>query len=390
MNSRLRIVVLGYIVRGPLGGMTWHYLQYVLGLRRLGHEVLYVEDSGDDDWSCYDPRTGAIGPDYSYGISYVSTVFKKADLESWAYYDAHSDTWLGPLGSTAPRMGRTSDILINVSGSNEMRSWTDDIPYRVFIDTDPAFTQIRNRLEPKRMDRALAHNVFMTFGENVGRPDTSLVDDGFRWKPTRQPIVLDRWPVTTPSISSPFRTVMQWESYPKLEYEGQSLGMKSESFRSYIDLPKRTGAVMEMAVGGPDLPHKELEQKGWRLTDPLQVARDPWTYRDYIAGSIGEFSVAKAGYVSADTGWFSERSAGFLASGRPVVVQDSGFSRWLNVDAGVLAFSNFEEATSAIDDVRSRPDHHAKAARTVAEDYFRSDLVLGELLEEAMDGDHNR
>jgi hypothetical protein len=384
MSSRLRVVVLGYIVRGPLGGMTWHYLQYVLGLARLGHEVLYIEDSGDDPWSCYDPRTGEVGPDCAFGVAYASSVFEGVGFSgSWGYYDAHTDTWHGSHGSKISKSAADADLLINVSGSNELRSWADGVPRRVYVDTDPAFTQVGNLKDSKRMNRTLAHNVFVSFGENVSTAESQIVDDGMPWRATRQPIVLEQWSVSEPIGGAPLRTVMQWDSYPKLDFEGQSLGMKSESFRDYLDLPGRTNASMEIAVGGPNVPWDELKKEGWRLVNPLEVARDPFSYREYIAGSAGEFSVAKAGYVSARTGWFSERSAAFLASGRPVVVQDTGFSTWLGVGSGVLTFSTPTEAESAIDEIQTRPAHHGRAARKVAESLFDSDAVLSDLVEVA-------
>jgi hypothetical protein len=371
-----RILVLGYLVRGPLGGLAWHHLQYVLGLARLGHDVHFLEDS-DDYPSCYDPSRDVVDSDPSYGLSFTAHAFDTLGLpDRWAYYDAHTSRWLGPAASHALEICASAEVVLNVSGVNPLRPWLARVPRRVFIDTDPAFTQIRHLTDPAARARALAHTTFFTFAQNLAE----VPGDGIAWQPTRQPIVLDAWPVTPGPRGGRFATVMQWDSYRAREYDGRRYGMKSDSFAPYIDLPARAGSRFELALGSATAPREMLEAKGWLLRDPRPPTRDPWTYQRYIRESKGEWSVAKHGYVITNSGWFSERSAAWLASGRPVVTQDTGFSRWLPTGAGLLSFTTAEEALAAIEEIDRRYEDHCQAAREIAATHFDSDTVLAELL----------
>ena len=381
----MRVLVLGYIVRGPLGGHAWHHLQYVLGLHRLGHDVYFLEDS-DDFESCYDPTNHEMTADPTFGLAFAAGIFARSGLpERWAYYDAHTATWRGPSASNALELCQTAHICLNVSGVNPLREWTMGVPVRALIDTDPAFTQVRNVANPETLRSALRHNAFLTFGENIGLADCTIPPDGLAWMPTRQPIVLDAWPVTTGPRDGNFSTMMQWESYPTLYHDGRTYGMKSLSFTPYFDLPSRTaGSRLEVAIGGASAPRDRLRELGWVVRDPYELSRDPWVYQDFIQRSKAEFSVAKHGYVTTNSGWFSDRSAEYLASGRPVVTQETGFSRWLKADDGVIAFRSPEQASAAIERVCRDYERHCRAARAVAEEYFDARRVLSALLERAM------
>lgn len=381
--SRLRIVVLGYVVRGPLGGLAWHYLQYVLGLARLGHDVFFLEDS-DDYASCYDPVRNVMGRDPTYGLNFAGRAFLGLGLESrWTYYDLHENRWLGPAAAQALDICRSADVLLNLSCVNPVRSWLEDVPVRILVDTDPVFTQIRHLTSPSARARAAAHTAFFSYGENIGQPGCTIPDDGLAWQPTRQPVVLKAWTPTPGPAGAPLSTVMLWDSYPTAAFDGVHYGMKSESFADYIDLPLQTRARFELALGCSTETRERLGRHGWGILDPREPTSDPWTYQDYILRSKGEFSVAKHGYVVSQSGWFSERSAAYLASGRPVVVQDTGFSRWLDADGGVMAFRNVGDARAAIERLDASYEQHCVAARAVAEDYFDSDAVLADLLERA-------
>jgi len=383
-SDALRIIVLGYLVRCPIGGMAWHHMQYAIGLAELGHDVWFIEDSGDDAWSCYDPTRGVTGPDPSYGLRFASSALARVGLgDRWAYHDALAGTWHGPAADTAVNACADADLVLNLSNANVLRPWLHAAPVRALIDTDPVFTQLRHLCDADRRARALQHNAFFTFGENICR-DTAIPDDGLPWRPTRQPVVLDKWRATPGPSTKPFTTVMQWESYPSIEYRGQQYGMKSDSFVSYADLPSRTGQVLELALGGESAPRKALRRNGWKLRDPLRPTKDPWTYQRYIRRSKGEFSVAKHGYVVGRSGWFSERSAAYLASGRPVVVQDTGFSDWIDTGCGVVAFGSPEEAVAGLQDVDRRYALHCRAAREIAEAYFDAGKVLSALVDSAM------
>jgi hypothetical protein len=380
-GCRLRIIVLGYIVRGPLGGLAWHHLQYVMGLSLLGHEVYFVEDS-DDYEGCYNPQTGITGSDPSYGLRFAEHSFKMVELQDrWAYYDAHTLCWHGPCAENIMGICEHADVLLNVSGVNPIRPWFGNIPIRVLIDTDPAFTQIRHLNDPAARQLALKHNVFLTFAENFGTEGCVVPDDGLPWQATRQPVVLQAWPVVPAPKDGNFTTVMQWDSYKVREHNGIRYGMKSSSFEPYLDLPRYTDARLELAVGSETAPRKLLKENGWLVCDPLEVTRDLNTYRQYIQRSKAEFSIAKHGYVVTRSGWFSERSANYLASGRPVLVQETGFSSWMNSGAGVIAFNSPDEAIAGIEQIYRNYALHCEAARAVAEAYFDSSMVLTGMIE---------
>jgi hypothetical protein len=383
-TNRLRIVLLGYIVRGPIGGMTWHHLQYILGLRALGHEVLFLEDS-DDYPSCYDPSRHVVDCNATYGLKYADGIFRRYNLgENWAYYDAHGDSWHGPAANVAIPFCTEANLLINVSGVNPLRDWTASIQRRAFVDTDPAFTQVGHLNDERKHHRASAHNLFFSFGENIGQAQTNVPQDGFAWMPTRQPIFLDAWQMTMPERGAPMTTVMQWDSYPAAEYGGQRYGLKSQSFAEVAELPRLHDEVFEVALGGHAAPREDLKALGWRITDPLEVTRDPWAYQEFLQQSKAEFSVAKQGYVVSRCGWFSERSACYLASGRPVITQETGFSDNLPTGHGLWSFSDMPSALAALGALNSGYDKHCRAARDIAEACFDSSRVLSSLVNRAM------
>jgi len=383
-TEKLSILVLGYIVRGPLGGMAWHHLQYVMGLYHLGHDVYFIEDSGDYP-SCYDPSKHVTDTDPTYGLKFIDRTFKKIGLENrWAYYDAHTSQWCGPCADSVYEICKRGDILLNISGVNILRPWFLEIPIRVFIDTDPLFTQIRNLTDSTRQNESLLHNAFLSFGENISNSTSSIPCDGFPWQPTRQPIVMDLWPMINPPEHGKFTTVMQWDSYKHCEFNGIKYGMKSDSFEQFFELPEKTDCILELALGSETAPRQKLKHLGWDICDPLDISRTPWTYQHYIQQSMAEFSVAKHGYVVTNSGWFSERSAAYLASGRPVVVQETGFSNWLKTGEGIISFKTHEEALVAIEEINSHYKHHCSAARMIAEEYFNSQKVLTDLIDSAL------
>jgi hypothetical protein len=155
---------------------------------------------------------------------------------------------------------------------------------------------------------------------------------------------------------------------------------KSREFERFLDLPKRSPIPIELAMSG-DYPAERLRSHGFRLLEGLEVSKDPWIYRDYLANSLGEWSVAKNAYVASRSGWFSCRTACYLALGIPAAVQQTGFA--IPVGDGVLAFENEDSAAAAIDELVLNPHHHSEAAIEIAREYFDSNKVLNALLEEA-------
>lgn len=388
-GSRLRVVVLGYIVRGPVGGFASYFLQYVTGLAQLGHDVYFFE-VGDDYPSCYDPSRDLTGTDPTYGLRFATNIFNRVGLGNrWAYHDARTSCWLGPCADRIAEVCPTADLLLNVGGVNRLQPWLRDVPVRAFVDLDPVFTQVKHLTDSTARERALHHTAFLTVGENIARQKSSIPDDGLPWQVTRQPIVLDAWPLTHGFIHGKFTTVMQWESYPALEYGGARYGLKSDSFGPYLHLPDRVGRIFELAVGGPAVPYEMLRKKGWEPRNPLEVTQDPWAYRRYIQQSKAEFSVVKQAYAVSRSGWFSDRSVAYLASGRPVLVQETGFSDWLPTGAGILPFASLDDVLIGLDAIQSRYEFHCQAARAIAEEYFDSRKVLFRLIERAMNSDQS-
>lgn len=382
-DRSLRIVVLGYIVRGPIGGMAWSDLHYLLGLRALGHDVYFVEDS-DDYPSCYDPESNSLTTDPTYGLRFATRALEAGGFgDRWAYFDAHRSEWRGPAASVVLGVCATADLVLNLGGVNPLRPWLAEIPVRALIDKDPVFTQIRHLNDAAARERAAGHTHFFSFGENIGRA-SSTPDDGFPWQPTRHPIALPEWPPCPPARAGRYTTVMQWDSYPAAIVGGVRYGMKSESFGPVLGLPGLAPDRFELAIGSTNAPREQLGSNGWSVRDPAAETWGICDYRRYIQESKGEFTVAKHGYVVSRCGWFSERSAAYLASGRPVVTQDTGFTDWLRAPGGVVPFTTLGDAVHALRAIDAEYEFHCREARLMAEIYFDSAVVLPSLLARAM------
>ena len=382
-GERLRIIVSGLVAQYPLGGLTWDYIQYAAGLARLGHDVSYLEDTGQ--WP-YDPTSGGVSAACDFNVSYLDAVMRRFGLgDRWAYKFPWRSQWYGMPERRRREVIDTADLLINVSGA-----LSDVEPYAerarlVYIDSDPVFTQVKlARRQEDFLSLVDAHDVHFSFGEAL---PADAPHTGHTWHPTRQPIVLSEWR----SGARPrevFTTVMNWTSYKPVRHDGRSYGQKDLEFARFLDLPPKVEpTVLEVAVNEGKTtrtPRALLAHRGWRVVDPAQVCPDLDSYREYVQSSKAEWSVAKNGYVKGRCGWFSCRSACYLAAGRPVVVQDTGFRDILPVGDGIVPFSDEEEAVAAIHDVEERYEQHARAAREIAEGCFSADVVLPRLLEEAM------
>lgn len=378
----MQIVVLGYIVRGPLGGMCWHHLQYVLGLKQMGHDVLFLEDS-EDYPACYNPDSFEMTTDPSYGLAFIRNLFNYFGLQkNWAYFDANTNNWFGLQKEKVLSFTRSADLVLNISGINPARDWWINIPARILIDTDPGFTQIKHLCDQEALKLAQLHNSFFSFGENVGNKNCLVPADGFKWQATRQPLFMKAWKQEISPGNKGWTTVMQWDSYKDRKYNHLTFGMKSLSFQEYKELPEHLpGETFEIALGGTTAPVKELGNYGWSIISSQIPTKTPWSYQEFIKTSKGEWSVAKHGYVASRSGWFSERSAAYLASGKPVIVQDTGFSDFLPATKGILAFSTLEEAIEKVKAAGSDYKNHCLKAREIADQYFGHEKVLKCLLD---------
>jgi hypothetical protein len=371
------VVVCGIAGYLPLAGVALHYLQFCLGLRDLGVEVSYLEDS--QAW----PQNPAHGlmPDgeASYTIPWLDELFSAFDLP-WAYCDP-AGRWHGASESEATDRCRRADLLLNVSGGATLSERHRLARATAYVDTDPAFTQVAAEQQPGVREWIGAHDLQFTFAESIGSEDCRLPSAGFHWRTTRQPVWLPFWEETSEFPGAVYTTVMNWRAYGVAVWEGEEWGQKDVSFAVVRDLPRLTKLPLEIAIStGPD---DELRADGWQVTDPLEATSTVWRFRDYIDASRAELTVAKQGYVRSRSGWFSERSANYLAAGRPVIAQDTGWSDFLPAGKGLLAYSTTEEAVDALRAVEADPHGHAIAARALAAEQFDAAKVTADLLDKA-------
>jgi hypothetical protein len=383
MQTQLRIIVTGLIAQYPLGGVAWDYLQYVLGLADLGYDVYYLEDTGQ--WP-YSPVEGGLAKESTFNVQYLAGIMSRFGLDNkWAYRFPWESQWFGLEDRERSSVIESADLLINVSGTLNRPHEYRQVDRLAYIDSDPIFTQIKiAKGQTYFASQVDEHDTHFTFGETLCNGG---VETGHSWRPTRQPIILAQWHPQTPRRNV-FTTVMNWTSYNDITYEGRRYGQKDSEFMHFIELPSVVApTVLEVAVNvgkTRHTPYHLLAHKGWHVVDPAEIAFDMDNYREYIQSSKAEWSVAKNGYVVGSTGWFSCRSACYLAAGKPVVLQDTGFSSVLPVGEGIFSFTTMTEAADAIKEVEANYSHHAAAARQIAEEYFDSRKVLDRLIEEAM------
>ncbi len=380
----MRIIVTGLVGQYAFGGVAWDYLQYVEGFRQLGHDVLYLEDT--EMWP-YDPINNTVSADCSYNVTYLRSVMDKLCPGGlWVYRNAPDGSYHGLTETETNAFCANADVFLNVSGCSWLRHEYARVPKKIFLDSDPMFTQVALALGRQGVvERVRAHDFHFTFAENIGAKDCRIPATGLKWLPTRQPIVLDWWIVSAQPPRDVFTTVMNWVSYKECEYNGETWGQKDVEFLKFIELPRNTNQKFEIAMGmGPGMkrPTELLTQKGWRIIEPSEHLPDPWTYRDYLGHSKGEWSVAKEGYVKSRSGWFSCRSACYLASGRPCVLEDTGWSGIYPTGTGLIAFSTVDEAVAGIERINADYAAHSAAARRLAEQWFDARKVLARMLEQ--------
>jgi hypothetical protein len=366
----------------PVGGVAWDYGQYVTGLQDLGFDVCYLEDTGGPT---YDPASREYGDDCRYGVDYLARALEFLSPEkecAWHFRSADGETF--GLSAAALRDAiRRADLLLNVSGGTLLRDEYMANDCKVLIDSDPGWNHFVNF---PRWDASpgwlgthgyRAHDHFFTYAERIGRDDCRLPLLGLPWRPTRPPASMAAWRAT--GAGDAWTTVMTWNNFrAPVEYEGRSYGTKEMEFPKIEALPAACpGETFELAVGGAAPPVERWRELGWRVIDSHDVSVAPTDYRDYIQGSRGELSVAKNLYAATRSGWFSCRSACYLAAGLPVVVQDTGFSELLPTGAGLLSFNDAAEAADAVRTVAGDYKGHCAAAREIAGEYFAAEKVIG-------------
>ncbi|PWU10714.1 MAG: hypothetical protein C5B47_01800 [Verrucomicrobia bacterium] len=381
----MRIVVTGYIGQYAFGGVAWDYLHYLFGFRALGHDVWYLEDTGT--WS-YNPLEEGSSADCSHNLAYLRQVMETFDLgDRWIYRNAADGVYHGVAAKSADTLLVEADALVNVSGSCWLRDVTAHIPLKIFVDTDPMFNHVAfaNR-SSKYTDQLLNHTRHYTCGLHVGLPDCKVPTGPIHWLPTMQPVSLPHWQIDAGTIrpSDAWTTVMNWISYADAEFQGKLYGQKNIEFLKCISLPNLSPEKFIIAMGqgpGRTRPTAQLIKNGWSIVEPHEALPDFRAYRSFLMGSKGEWSVAKHGYVAAKTGWFSYRTSSYLASGRPAVVQDTGWTNHLPEGEGLLSFNTVEEASEKIRQVCEDYDRHSKAASQFAREHLDPRKICLQLLE---------
>jgi hypothetical protein len=374
LAERLKILLSG-MVAGDLhqGGASWAVLQYVAGFADLGHEVLLVEPVSGHD------RGGpAIGSETVEYFRRLPLLEGRAALLAEGSKEAVGASY-GRIAAFAAE----ADVLINVSGMLRDERLLGSIPVRAFLDLDPGFNQVWHTSgEDMGIER---HTHCVTVGQSIGREGCPIPTCGRSWIPTLPPVVLEHWPAAgPPPAAGAFTTVGHWRSYGSIEHGGIHYGQRAHSLRGLADLPRQSGARFELALGIHPEEVDDLEllrRGGWRLLDPGKVAATPARYAEFIRASKAELSIAKSGYVASRSGWFSDRSACYLASGRPVVAQDTGFSDFLPSGEGLLAFDDTAAAATAVAAIEDDLDLHGRAARRLAEEHLDARKVLPRLLD---------
>lgn len=378
----------GVLVGGALanrpgnGGGAWVRLSFARGLRRLGFDVLFVEQIAAS--ACRDAGGAPAGFEESANLAWFRSVTERFGLAGAAALVL--DDGSAAHGRTPDELAAfaaEADLLVNISGHLTLAPLLAGPRVRAYVDLDPGFTQIWHAQGVKPVG---GHDAYFTVGENVGRPGCPIPTNGLAWRPLRQPVVLDDWPVAEDGGGDRLTTVASWRGpYGPLELDGRRLGIKVHEFRRFWSLPQSAPQALEVALSidpGDDGDREELLRRGWRLVDPAAVAADPGDFRAYVTGSGGEFSPAQGVYVHTASGWFSDRTVRYLAAGRPALVQDTGL-RWAPPGGeGLVTFRTLEEAVAGARAIDRDYAGHRQAARALAEERFDSDVVLADLADE--------
>ncbi len=376
-----RIVLGSYMVRYPLGGMMSWVLQYLVGFQRLGHDIVFVEKSGYAN-SCYDPVRDVMSDDPTRGIEILTQLLSRFGLEArWCFVDA-AGRYHGMSESRIQSVFDSAALFCDMGTHGNWLPEAARTGLRVLIDGEPGFTQMKMQNRIDAGEALPEYDLYYTTGQNIGTEHSTAPAAGREWRRIYHPVVMDLFPPRPPAPEARFTTVMNWQSYEPVWFNGIEYGHKDVEFRRFIDLPARTSEPLEVAVSGKRIPRAELEGLGWRIRDAHEVTASFAAFAGYTGDSKGEFSVCKSGYVVTHTGWFSDRSAAYLAGARPVVMQDTGFSAHLPCGEGLFAARTVAEAAAALDTIGADYERHSRRAREIAGDHLDASKVLGNLLHE--------
>ncbi len=387
--SPKRIAVLGFMGNCPIAGVIWQHIHYLVGLQRLGHEVYYLEDTSRYP---YDPVQQTPTDDYSYAAQIIDHLADEFGFQGrWAF----SPRYKSPVESAGLQRAqinaiyRTADALLNICGSHEL---TDDLLLSenlIYIESDPAVEQIKvDQGDAGTLEFLRRHRARFTFGELIGTAEFPVPLHGLEWLPTRQPVVTDFWcSASAPAPRAKFTSIANLATGGKkdIAWRGETyVWSKLPEFERFCTAPQRAGETFELATTLKDEAlAARFREHGWQIVSPDAMSVDYRQYVDYIRRSRGEFTVAKDQYVRLRTGWFSDRSACYLAARRPVITQQTGFSQLYGGDKGLLAFETMEEAVAAVAAINGDYAAHSEAAFALAREHFEAETVLASLLERA-------
>jgi hypothetical protein len=365
----------------PFGGLNQWCLGWLLGFRSLGHEVYFVEKCDTWPQSCYDVVRREMTDECSYGLGVVGGLLGRNGFgENWCVVDPQGNYHgLDKMG--IEEVFRTADLLVDMEGFN----WCEeavDVPMKVFVDGEPGWTQILMEKDRRLNKEWNAHHRYYSVGLNIGTERYRGTDAGKTWGRLPPPAWTDHFPYQTPAPGTAYTTVMSWKFHKDLELDGRLYGQKELEFPKFMELPRKTRTPIGVAVSGPGVPKQELMDAGWRFSSADDIALSTQTYRDYILGSRGAFSMAKNVFMETRCGWIGDREAYYMASGRPAVVQDSGFSAVLPVGEGLFGVTDVDQAAAAIDSIESDFKRHSRAAHEIANEYFAAPKVIGRFLVE--------
>ena len=387
--KRKKIVVMGFTAGCPIAGVIWQHVHYIVGLQRLGHEVYYIEDSARLP---YNPVTWTMDEDYSYAAEVLGKLATQFGFEGrWGYCARFlpDNPCVGLQKKEILELYRDADAILNVCGSQEFNEDLQGNDRMLYVESDPGVEQIKvDKGVQDTKDYLAKHRALFTFGENVGHPDFPVPIHGQDWFATRQPVVTDLWKTSdAPPAGAVFTSIANWNTSGKKDIEWRKenyLWSKSLEFLKFVDAPRCAGEPLELATDIKDRPtHSLFVRNGWRLTSPHELSIHWNQYLRYIQDSKGEFTVAKDQYVRLKTGWFSDRSACYLAAGRPVITQETGFTKFYGGKEGLMSFSSMDEIVEAVREINADYARHSRAAFEVAKEVFEAEKVLANLLERA-------
>lgn len=381
--SKGKIIVFGIVFFCPVAGVVYQFLHYLIGLRRLGYDVYYIEDSTR---LVYDPEINEMSQNATGNIRRIAPILEAYGFtDRWAYLGIGPTQCFGLSSDAVLTLYHEADAFFNVTGSQEIREEHLHCPRRIYIESDPFTTQVGlDQANASTVNQICHHDTLFSFGENLGAEDCLVPAGDYQWLPTRQPVILDLWPASGPD-SGRYTTVTSWYSKGKdIEYRGETFfWTKDREFKRFLDLPKRSASQFELAVGADDDVRALLASNGWRYIDSVPLSNDISAYRRYIQQSRGEFTVARDQYTRPRTGWFSDRSACYLAAGRPVITQQTGFDKFLPTGAGLFGFDSMDDILDAVDRIESNYTRHCEAARQIAEEYFSAEKVISSIIDRA-------